>query len=105
MDKINFLQDTFLLAYKGLIDYTEPLRLMRSLVKTNTQQHIHWQTFEWHWSTLVSLVDYLPDTLPKFQVCKLFQIHVFLIRFSVSYRILPLNRFYPTVKRSIVFLH
>ncbi|CAF1059093.1 unnamed protein product [Adineta ricciae] len=66
-DKINFLQDTFLLAYKGLIDYAEPLRLMRSLVKTNTQQHIHWKTFEWHWSTLVSLVDYLPDTLPKFQ--------------------------------------
>ncbi|UJR08425.1 hypothetical protein I4U23_012695 [Adineta vaga] len=66
-DKTNLLQDTFLLAYKGLIDYTEPLRIVRSLIKINTKQYVHWKTFEWHWIKLADLVGNLADTLPQFQ--------------------------------------
>jgi hypothetical protein len=62
------MQDTFLLAYKGLIDYIESLRIVRSLVKINTKPYVHWRTFQWHWETLAHLIDYLPDTLPTFQV-------------------------------------
>ncbi|CAF3811776.1 unnamed protein product [Rotaria sp. Silwood1] len=66
-DKVNLMQDTFLLAYKGLVDYTEPLRIVRSLVKINMIEFVHWKTFEWHWQTLADLVDYLPNTLTEFQ--------------------------------------
>jgi hypothetical protein len=62
------MQDSFLLAYKGLISYSEPLRIINSLVKINTKQFVHWRTFQWHWDTLASLIDYLPDTSAKFQV-------------------------------------
>ncbi|CAF1247472.1 unnamed protein product [Rotaria sordida] len=66
-DKVNLMQDTFLLAYKGLVDYSEPLRIVRSLVQINMTQYVHWKTFQWHWETLAELVDYLPDTLTKFE--------------------------------------
>jgi hypothetical protein len=62
------MQDSFLLAYKGLIGYAEPLRITNSVVKINTQQFVHWRTFQWHWDTLADLIDYLPDTLTNFQV-------------------------------------
>ncbi len=66
------MQDTFLLGYRGLIDYMEPLRIVRSLVNINIEQFVHWRTFQWHWEKLADLIDYLPDTLPKFQVRKIF---------------------------------
>lgn len=62
------MQDTFLLAYKGLIDYNAPLGIFKSLVKITIQQFVHWKTFQWHWETLAELMDYLPDTLHNFQV-------------------------------------
>ena len=62
------MQDSFLLAYKGLINYTEPLRIVNSLVKINIEQYAHWRTFQWHWDTLGVLVDYLSETLSQFQV-------------------------------------
>jgi hypothetical protein len=62
------MQDAFLLAYKGLVDYTAPLGIMKSLVKISITEFVQWRTFEWHWETLATLVDYLPDTLPSFQV-------------------------------------
>jgi hypothetical protein len=64
------MQDYFLLAYKGLVNYSAPLEIMKSLVKSNTTQFVQWRTFEWHWETLATLVDYLPDTLKSFQVRK-----------------------------------
>ena len=67
-DKTNLVQDAFLLAYKGLIDYSEPLRLVRSLININIDQYVHWRTFEWHWENLARMVDYLPSTLTLFQV-------------------------------------
>ncbi|CAF1636307.1 unnamed protein product [Rotaria magnacalcarata] len=66
-DKVNLMQDTFLLAYKGLIDYAEPLRIIRSLTKIHMTEYVHWRTFQWHWDTLAELIDYLPDTLTKFR--------------------------------------
>ena len=69
-DKVNLMQDSFLLAYKGLVNYTAPLEIMTSLVKSNITQFVQWRTFEWHWETLATLVDYLPDTLKSFQVRK-----------------------------------
>ncbi|UJR17738.1 hypothetical protein I4U23_004636 [Adineta vaga] len=66
-DKINFIQDTFLLAYKGLIDYHEPLRIINSLGEQNITEYVHWRTFQYHWDILVDLIDYLPDTLMTFQ--------------------------------------
>jgi hypothetical protein len=74
---VNLIQDAFLLAYKGLIDYTAPLSIIKSLVKIDIQQFVHWNTFEWHWNTLADLVDYLPDTLPTFQVRKKFDLGFF----------------------------
>ncbi|CAF4170650.1 unnamed protein product, partial [Adineta steineri] len=66
-DKINLIQDTFLLAYKGLIDYHESLRIIKSLGKLNMTEYVHWKTFQYHWDILADLIDYLPDTLTKFQ--------------------------------------
>jgi hypothetical protein len=62
------MQDVFLLAYKGRVKYTEALSILRSLVKINIDQYVHWRTFQWHWETLASLIDYLPQTNAKFQV-------------------------------------
>lgn len=67
-DKVNLLQDTFLLAYRGLIDYIEPLRITQSLMKTNTKQFVIWRTLQWHWELLADVVEYLPDTWQKFKV-------------------------------------
>jgi hypothetical protein len=64
------MQDSFLLAYKGLIDYTAPLNIIKSLVKNRIEQFVHWRTFEWHWETLAEIIDYLQDTLINFQVRK-----------------------------------
>jgi hypothetical protein len=64
------MQDAFLLAYKGLIDYTAPLNIIKSLVKIGIKQFVHWRTFEWHWEKLAEIIDYLPDTLINFQVRK-----------------------------------
>ncbi|CAF1531968.1 unnamed protein product [Adineta steineri] len=66
-DKVNLIQDTFLLAYKGLIDYHESLRIIKSLGKLNMTEYVHWKTFQYHWDILADLIDYLPDTLTKFQ--------------------------------------
>ncbi|CAF0728802.1 unnamed protein product [Adineta steineri] len=66
-DKVNLIQDTFLLAYKGLIDYHESLRIIKSLEKLNMTEYVHWKTFQYHWDILADLIDYLPDTLTKFQ--------------------------------------
>lgn len=66
-DKINLIHDTFLLAYKGVIDYIEPLRLMKSLVKTNTNQYVIWKTFQWHWEILADIVEYRADLWTKFR--------------------------------------
>jgi hypothetical protein len=73
------MQDSFLLAYKGLIDYTAPLNIIKSLVNISIEEFVHWRTFEWHWETLADLIDYLPDTLINFQVRKKF-ISQFLFR-------------------------
>jgi len=62
------MQDTFLLAYKGLIDYNVPLNLMKSLIKININKFVHWRTFEWHWENLANLIDYLPNIRTNFQV-------------------------------------
>lgn len=67
-DKVNLLQDTFLLAYKGLIGYHAPLEILKALFKTKVEQFVHWRTFEWHWETLAELIDYLPNILPDFRV-------------------------------------
>ncbi|CAF1192609.1 unnamed protein product [Adineta steineri] len=66
-DRVNLLQDTFLLSYNGLVDYKEPLRIVRTLIKMNIEEYVHWRTFQWHWDTLANLVDYLPNILDKFQ--------------------------------------
>ncbi len=65
---MNLIQDTFLLAYKGLVDYIEPLRIMKSLVNIHTQQFVIWRTFQWHWELLADLVEYFPDTWTTFKV-------------------------------------
>lgn len=72
------MQDTFLLAYKGLVDYTEPLRIVRSLITINITEFAHWKTFQWHWETLANLIDYLPETLTKFQVGDVFLNSIFI---------------------------
>mgnify|MGYP006892793377 CR=1 FL=1 len=66
-DKVNLLQDTFLLAYKGSIDYSETLAILRSLVNSKMDQYVLWRTFEWHWENLGEIVDYLPNTIDKFR--------------------------------------
>lgn len=66
-DKVNLLQDAFLLAYKGLIDYIEPLSIFRSLVQIDTKQYVIWRTFQWHWDLLADVVEYLPETWTKFK--------------------------------------
>lgn len=67
-DKVNLLQDTFLLAYKGLVDYIETLRIVRSLVNINSKQFVIWRTFQWHWEILADVMEYLPNTWTKFKV-------------------------------------
>ena len=57
-DKVNLLQDTFLLAYKGSIDYSETLAILRSLVNSKMDQYVLWRTFEWHWENLANLIEY-----------------------------------------------
>ncbi|CAF0733249.1 unnamed protein product [Rotaria sordida] len=66
-DKVNLLQDSFLLAYKGLIDYIEPLRIVSSLMNTTSKQSVIWCTFQWHWDILTELVEHLPNTWTKFK--------------------------------------
>lgn len=65
---MNLIQDTFLLAYKGLIDYIEPLRIITSLMKINSQQFVIWRALQWHWELLADTVEYLPETWKKFKV-------------------------------------
>lgn len=62
------MQDAFLLAYRGRVDYSAPLMIIKALVKHQIKQYVHWRTFEWHWEKLAELIDYLPETLPAFQV-------------------------------------
>ncbi|CAF3867869.1 unnamed protein product [Rotaria magnacalcarata] len=66
-DKVNLLQDAFLLAYKGLIDYIEPLRILTTLVNINSNQFVIWRTFQWHWDLLTDLIEHLPNTWTKFK--------------------------------------
>jgi hypothetical protein len=90
-DKVNLIQDTFLLAYKGLIDYIEPLRIMKSLVNIKTKQFVIWRTFQWHWENLADLIEYFPDTWKKFKV----RIMIFFCgRFIFISRIFQFNKFY-----------
>ena len=96
------MQDTFLLAYKGLINYIEPLRMVRSLVKINMTEFVHWRTFEWHWEKLADLIDYLPDILTKFQVEEIFRFVNSLFK-NISFRILLFKKFFPMVKQSTTF--
>lgn len=66
-DKTNLLHDAFLLAYRGLIDYAEPLRIVRSLIRTTMQQYTQWKIFQWHIENLASLLDYRSSTNVIFQ--------------------------------------
>ncbi|UJR37822.1 hypothetical protein I4U23_030512 [Adineta vaga] len=66
-DKVNLIQDTFLLAYKGVIDYIEPLRIIQSLVKINSKQFVIWRTLQWHWEVLTDLIEHLPNLWSKFK--------------------------------------
>ncbi|CAF3616264.1 unnamed protein product [Adineta steineri] len=66
-DKVNLIQDAYLLAYKGLIDYMEPLHILQSLIKINSTQFVIWRTFQWHWELLADLTEYLPDLWTKFK--------------------------------------
>ena len=65
---MNILQDSFLLAYKGLINYIEPLRIVRALVKINSEEFVIWRALQWHWDLLSDLVEYLPNTWTLFRV-------------------------------------
>lgn len=67
---MNLLQDAFFLAYKGLVDYIEPLRIVTSLINTNSNRFIIWRTFQWQWDILTDLVEYLPNIWTKFKVRK-----------------------------------
>jgi len=73
------MQDSFLLAYKGLIDYTAPLNIIKSFVKNRIEQFVHWRTFEWHWETLAEIIDYLPNTSINFQVRKKINFAIFFL--------------------------
>ncbi|CAF1318772.1 unnamed protein product [Adineta ricciae] len=66
-DQINLLQDTFLLAYKGLGDYLHPLTIVDSIGKTSMTEYVQWRTFQYHWDILADLIDHRPDILTKFQ--------------------------------------
>ncbi|CAF1272229.1 unnamed protein product [Rotaria sp. Silwood1] len=66
-DKVNLLQDSFLLAYRGLIDYIEPLRIFSSLTNIKSKQYVIWCTFQWHWDLVTDLVQHLPNTWKKFK--------------------------------------
>ena len=62
------MQDAFLLAYRGLVDYVAPLMIIKPLVRQQMTRYVHWRTFEWHWETLAELIDYRSEILPQFQV-------------------------------------
>ena len=87
-DKVNLLQDAFLLAYKGLIDYIEPLRIFRSLVQIDTKQYVIWRTFQWHWDLLADVVEYLPETWTKFKASQT-RLTFNSLRFSLDVRYWP----------------
>jgi hypothetical protein len=67
-DKVNLLQDSFLLAYKGVIDYTEPLGLVNSLMNIDSSSYVIWRTFQWHWDTLAHIIQYSSAAWIKFKV-------------------------------------
>ncbi|CAF1112484.1 unnamed protein product [Adineta ricciae] len=81
-DKVNLIQDTFLLAYRGLVDYIEPLRIIQSLVKIDSKQFVIWRTFQWHLEVLTDLVEFLPNLWPKFKEFAIKQI--FLSRSTID---------------------
>lgn len=62
------MQDAFLLAYRGLGDYSAPLMHIKSLITQQMMRYVHWRTFEWHWEKLAELIDYRSEILPQFQV-------------------------------------
>ncbi len=75
-----------------MIDYIEPLRIMKSLVKINTEQFVIWRAFQWHWELLADLIEYLPKTWTKYKV-RLIEFHSERFRFFLN-RISLLNKLY-----------